>query len=378
MKGLGRAKRVERQFQAVQRLADARRFDELVELAGMLEAEGKPTAWQFASVFEQIERVLAITPSPQSAWALLKVARLPRVNTFPSGQPSRERSLASMLGFAQARDTLVGVLERRDRWPETTELLACWVQEHVLRSGPLDSSAPVATFWEELRQRNDPLGALPLRLLPEEEACRRCLPHYGPLSAGWGAALGPIEVGPAEPTSGEAISRRGRLRVVQEHPAEDALTAAVRLWAVESNGCTEARIFDVTPPIATACLSSDDLLALDLQSLAGAASADVQLRRVSLAEAVALLFSAAANGGAYGGKAYAAYGRIGAWQSIAALAGRPSQLSLAQRAEAANACDWHSFFANCEWFCGVAWDVGLVCIRPGGGTIAVVAATDTD
>jgi hypothetical protein len=369
--GLGSAKSVGRQFQAVQRLADAGRLDELVELAGTLEAEGTPAAWQFRSVFDHIERLLALTPTPKSARALLKTARLARVNTLPC-PPSRERYLASMLGFAQTAESLLEVLDERQAQPEATELLACWVQEHVVRRGPLDAPAPVATFWEELRQANHPLGAMPLRLLPEEEACRRCLPHYGPQGGSWQSAPGATELASEDGAGGSG------LRVVAERRAEDAMTAAVRLWTVESNGRSEARVFDVTPPVAAACLSTGDLLALGLQSLAGAGSADVCLRRVVLAEAVAHLFSAAANGGAYGGKAYGAYGRIAAWQSIAALAGQEADLSLAQLAEAANACAWHSFFANSPWFYGVAWDLGLACIRPGGGTVAVLAATDTD
>ena len=47
-------------------------------------------------------------------------------------------------------------------------------------------------------------------------------------------------------------------------------------------------------------------------------------------------------------------------------------------ARAAEACTWFSFHAVGDWFYDVAWDFGLIAVRPGGNTLAVLAATDTD
>jgi hypothetical protein len=49
--------------------------------------------------------------------------------------------------------------------------------------------------------------------------------------------------------------------------------------------------------------------------------------------------------------------------------------SIADRAEQ---CQWLYFEASSEWFWQVAWDFGLVVIRPDRKSLAILAATDTD
>ncbi|MFD4009691.1 DUF6183 family protein [Streptomyces albidoflavus] len=63
-----------------------------------------------------------------------------------------------------------------------------------------------------------------------------------------------------------------------------------------------------------------------------------------------------------------AYGRLAAWQSLAALAGVADGAGSAEAEARAAECAWFGFDARTDWFEQVAWDIGL----------AVLAATDTD
>lgn len=83
-------------------------------------------------------------------------------------------------------------------------------------------------------------------------------------------------------------------------------------------------------------------------------------------------------GRAYNHGLYGAYGRLGAWQSMAGLSGSSTGAPAAEVERRAQACDWLSFNANTNWFDQVAWDFGLAAIWPGRRSLAVLAATDTD
>jgi hypothetical protein len=91
------------------------------------------------------------------------------------------------------------------------------------------------------------------------------------------------------------------------------------------------------------------------------------LRRAGLDDAVSMLFGAAANGGAYDSGLGGAYGRAATWRSLTALAGGSHV-----------GCAWWIFDAANDWFYRVVWDLGVVCLRPGGHVMAVLAATDSD
>jgi hypothetical protein len=47
-------------------------------------------------------------------------------------------------------------------------------------------------------------------------------------------------------------------------------------------------------------------------------------------------------------------------------------------AAAASAARYLIFSARSRWYRPVAWDIGIAALRPGGRTLAVLTATDTD
>jgi hypothetical protein len=56
----------------------------------------------------------------------------------------------------------------------------------------------------------------------------------------------------------------------------------------------------------------------------------------------------------------------------------PTLPTMAEVQDAAELCGWFSFEAATRWFNNIAWDIGLVVIRPNRTSLAVLAATDTD
>ena len=155
------------------------------------------------------------------------------------------------------------------------------------------------------------------------------------------------------------------------------IRAAVRHWE-ESNGCVAARVFRTARPIVEEDLSVALLQSLRLECLQGAGARDIRASRIPPHQAVNILFSATAAGGVYGPSLLGAYGRLAAWRSLGGLVGATAGASIESIAGLAHRCLWASFDASSEWSYDVAWDHGLLAIRPDGLSFAVLAATDTD
>jgi hypothetical protein len=157
-----------------------------------------------------------------------------------------------------------------------------------------------------------------------------------------------------------------------------AMGRAVANWAEESNGRIEARVFHLAEPLDAESVPST-LLALGLACLHGTGKkTSLSVAACPPAQAWRVLFAAASTGGAYNSGSHGAYGRLAAWQSLAALAGCPEGASAAEVEAQVTACAWHGFDAGTKWFEQVAWDIGLAVLSPDGRRLAVLAATDTD
>lgn len=157
-----------------------------------------------------------------------------------------------------------------------------------------------------------------------------------------------------------------------------AAASCVRQWEEHSNGKIEAKLIQTTSPITTSDLSAKHLLNLQLECLAGATPKDVKVDIIKPERAFAILFLAASCGGAYTSGEDGAYGRLAAWKSLAAIVGVADNVSFDEVANAVKESGWCSFEATTEWFYNVAWDFGIVCVRPDKRHIAVLAATDED
>lgn len=340
----------------------AARVDHLVALAKAL--EGKAGAREEA-LSDQVEDQLALVPKGEAIDALLALATRPRTQ-------SRVRSLASRLGYAQRADDFLATLEKAGDGPQHVELLACWMHEVVLRGTSLAEDARAKRFQERLVREGHPLASMPLETLGVEREVHTYLPLYG--DRGIGAAIEALESGSFSartvppPADGAAI----RVTRAADAAVEKQLSAAVAPWTEGGKGRVEAKVFTVEPAVSSA--GSWLLRALALESTTGVARLDVSSSPPE--EVFGALFAAASNGGASSDGLGGAYGRRAAWTSLSALTGASGDF--ATIANAAARCAFLSFRAAGPWFYDVAWDLGLLCVREGGKTIAVLAATDDE
>jgi uncharacterized protein (TIGR02996 family) len=319
-----------------------------------------------------LERVCqALSPVPDARKAASVTRRLGR-----PPKPDKVPELASRLVSEHGPDVLLALLERYQQDGRFLELLACLAQEMVLRGAILDGVPAAERLAEVLRERGHPLARLPLALSAVEGDLRPWLPRYGGRGQAWSTPFG------LSRQDREALPPGPPPAAVAFMEATDAATpgriaAAVRDWQEGSNGQSEARVFRAGRPIAEQALSVGLLRSLGLACLEGAAEQDVWPVRAGPRDAFATLFSAASTGGAYSRGLKGAYGRLAAWESLAGLAGAPDD-DVEAVADLAGRCLWVCFAAASGWYEQVAWDVGLLAVRPDGMSLAVLAATDTD
>jgi Family of unknown function (DUF6183) len=311
--------------------------------------------WAARSIVDRTLRGLTLTPRLDFALAACELARSADV-----------REVASLAASGQSVDVCAELVASGEEADE--EFLACLVQELVLRVEHLERE-PFAAFWRRVGRRGHALGWLPLRLCGPEASIS--LPSYTldgmvytmPDSyADHAASAGTAEVGPVE---GETTSGSDGERI----------RSAVATWLDESNGRAEARVFALRSD-APAVPVSAALAAARLDSLGG--TTPNGLASIASRDAFHVLFSAASTGGAYDHGARGAYGRLGAWRTVSALAGARPDERLESVAERAEDSQWFVFESDSGWFYGVAWDIGLAAVSPDGRRLAVLAATDTD
>jgi len=162
----------------------------------------------------------------------------------------------------------------------------------------------------------------------------------------------------------ELITTAGTVPSATRETTPEDMTAAVTTWLTKSNGRAEAAVFTLGSPLAAADVGIRTVESLGLDCVAGDG---IALRTATLADVAAMLFNAASVGGTYDRGLGRADGRVAARRSVKALAGG-----------AVDGCAWWTFDAANDWFERIAWDLGVLCLRPGGRGIAVLAATDED
>ncbi len=252
---------------------------------------------------------------------------------------------------------------------EHFEGLSCLVQELVLRGHKPSAFSGAAEHAELMRERDHPLAWLPLARLPVEAA----------LPVPWlnGVGLSGPERTPVPICSLEGVDAPAVIDS-QSPPPESPLFAAVHVWATESNGLLEGRVFRLDRVLVTEVVGQLWFTRLPADSLVAAlVSANWAITRASVGVALASLFGAAQSGGAYGQRQWGAYSRLYSWQSIGALCGCDADADVPTIAAVAQQCEWFEF-GGTEWFYQITPDLGLICVRPDRLTVALLAATDTD
>ncbi|MEV6028599.1 DUF6183 family protein [Streptomyces sp. NPDC052036] len=318
--------------------------------------------WQYRGVFDHLLRLLATTAGPENVAQALRL-----VSSAEVAPRKLDRYMASLLASSHDAKDLAAAFTSR----ASEELRACLVTELVLRGVVVEEAPGIAGWATSPHWRHHPLGWLPLTL-SDVEACAD-LPSYSTRGSSHAMPYGPSE------SREQAVIAEADVPSAEEATTEAATTAmAVANWAEESNGRIEARVFDLAEPLDTQSLPKT-LLTLGLECLYGVgrrAPLSVDVRPP--AQAWRVLFAAASTGGAYNSGSYGAYGRLAAWQTLAALAGSPEGATAGEVEARVRECTWCGFGADTKWFEQVAWDIGLAALAPDRRRLAVLAATDTD
>lgn len=372
------------QFAQMREWASAGQVEHLLAIAATLtdqERSASIDVWVQQSIFDGTVRALAGTPGLSQAEAALAVVMMPEPSVWP---PRRWRSverwhayIAECLAQCQPPDVLLMLFKSHGHESRYQELLACLVQEMALRGYAVIGAA--ADFWQEsLVNAQHPLGWLPPVLLAQEKMFPKYLPQRGRgmNSVSW--AIPGLEDDAVDPLLAPNDMKVSWQEAKVSPEEKAALEAAVFDWTQNSNGKIESYLFASETAVPAEAITPATVLALPLDCLIGTDSADLRLVPYPASRALALLFCAASGGGAYTIGYDGAYGRLAAWRSAAALVGANKDADIHQVASLIRACFWFSCRSKSGWFYDIAWDVGLLTLRPDGRTLAVLAATDTD
>ncbi len=340
--GLDTARDVKGHWQTIDRWVAQGDYDSLEELAAVLPpivSEAAPQCWQPGSVLDHLRQRLALTPGRRNIALLL-------TQLVSKRMPDRQlRETAARLADAQESEAIVAALEEYEARGGLAELLYVLTHEAVLRRKIGETTPVTIRLADRMRQEGHPLARLPLRLSGLEVDAPAFLPRYVPhgssnasagTSGGWGEGRA------------EGVVRPGPLpafREVTTPEMADRAAVSVRTWVERSNGRSEVRLFEFEEPIPARWVGPSILRSLGLECLAEAGEEAVHLREISASQGFGYLFSAAATGGAYTWGEGGAYGRLSAWDSVAALTGcSGGDIGLAS-AHAVR-CSWFSFWTE--------------------------------
>jgi hypothetical protein len=356
----------------------------LMEIAVALTDASCPASIQMGvrqSIVGSILRNLSLTSGAANAEMTLSVLLLedrlwPPLRLGPPYKQRHPRAyLASILAFGQPQDALQSLFAGYGEDTRHRELLACLTQEMVLRGVMVEGTVAAAFFEQEVRIRQHPLGWLPLTLLHQEQKVVHYLPHYGPRGSSCSIPNWEEDVD-SDVLEGDYAIHWTPCSV----PASELerLKSATLNWQAASNGKIEAGVFYSDSILPATMLQSHAVQSLPMNCFLDAAPEKISVRAVSFDEVFSKLFAAASTGGAYNSGLYGAYGRLAAWHSASGFVGAEAGTPTEAVALATEHCAWLSFEAQSEWFYQVAWDLGLMALRPDGYTVAALTATDTD
>ncbi len=372
--GLRGATKLDEPIARIKQWVEAGATKELVACWDAVEAaceEKNGARMPYEAACDEIEEQLALAKGDGALEAVLELLDRDRVKAAQRPRPreQRTRAAASRLAATRTREDFLRALAKHGG--KHREIFACWMHEVVLRGGSLRGEATAEAFARELEKASHPLAGIPLVLLAAEREAPTYMPMYG--EGAIDRAVARLQGGPTSARTIPPPGEGGAPKATRS--ADDArLPEAFLPWTRDSNGSVEAAVFTIAPAVDPTSIGRWLLRALDIESSRGD---KLVVRRVQADFVWGALFGSAANGGAYSTGLGGAYGRRAAWTTLAGLAGAPGGASIEKVDELAEACTFLSYDGT-EWFRGVAWDVGLVALRPDGKSVAAVAATDAD
>ncbi|MFY1825380.1 DUF6183 family protein [Myxococcus fulvus] len=360
------------------RLGDERAYPVLVALAAELEARQASTPAEarerLHALSDHLEEVLAKGQDVDSALALLEVARQPRDARYQGrlSAARREQELAALLATHRPATSFVELFSHRQGPEDLLELFACGVHEFVLRGADLSSAPGVQALQAELTRRGHPLAALPLQRRRWESSFGRLL-GFEDFEAMRGSLREALDSKSREDEEDEYTTPDIRL-VTQDEPVPPALAAVLDVGGGEApHEAIEQRVLKLRPALPKAPSDTMTSLLIDLGLPLMKDAAFVVCERDTLSHVADFFFSRVASRGR--GWLGAAYGRLALWRTLEALGGIEVSWATDAPEKRWNACTWYQFKGS--WQDERPGILGVVCLRPGGTSLALVAVRDT-
>ncbi|AGC48338.1 hypothetical protein MYSTI_07066 [Myxococcus stipitatus DSM 14675] len=350
----------------------------LVALAAGLEARHSATPserrWRLHAVSDHLEEVLAQGRDFESALALLEVARQPRDARFQGlhSASRRAQDLASLLATFRPASTFIELLAHRRGPDDLTELFACGIHEYVLRGSSLASHPHVRDFWAQVVQRGHPLADLPLTRLAWESSLGLDL-GVEDLSA----SISSLSSRMASDDDDDAPTLPNIQVAVRDEPVPPHFAAVIETRGDDGPPSQyEQRVLKLRPSLPKAPADSIQSVLVDL-GLDLLEDADfVTCHRAVLEDVVSSLFGLAVFGArGWQGALGAAHGRLALWRTLAGLSGFEGPLDPKALSARLESCGWYRFEAS-ERVRNASRRLGLVCLRPGGTSMALLAVRD--
>lgn len=349
----------------IDRFVKAQDHEQLVALGDLLVSE-PDDPFHLAKL--QARNGLALMRSVEAIDAFL--ARSDREVSSRPGMPRdrRAREHAALLGHAQDAMQLDRALRDHGEDPALCDLLACWVQECLLRGGDVGALPSARALWSRLDARDYPLAWLPLEL-SEIERGMLVLPQRVDWLGNW------FSFGRSMYPAPDTQERAAPLSATPQIPVDAATQARISCFIGDPllypNASFEVASFYIgmERPVSV-------IKALQLECL-GEAS-EVRFTELHPRDALSLLFGMATQGGAYGRGYSGAWGRLHAWHCGAALAGLDGEPAYQDAVSAVEQARWAFFDSDSAWWNHVCIDFGIACKASGSSVLRVLAATDTD
>ncbi|NTX03333.1 DUF6183 family protein [Myxococcus sp. CA040A] len=358
----------------LERLGEESACPTLVALAAELEARQASTLvdarWRLHALSDHLEEVLAKGQDVDSALALLEVARQPRAARFQGRHSAarREQDLAALLATHRSASSFVELMSHRLGPEDLLELFACGVQEYVMRGADLSSAPGVQELQAELTRRGHPLAALPPRRNRWESTLGRLLGADDVASAA--DSLAELRAAKSREDEDDEYTTPNVRLVTHDEPVPPGFAAVVEGRGEEGPPTeVDQRVLRLRPalPKAPADTVTSLLVDLDLPLLKDATA--VVCERARLADVAEALYALAVSGArGWRGALGAAYGRLALWRTLEGLGGLPASWAGDALEKRWGACTWYQF--------NVSGGVGVVCLRPGGTSLALLAVRD--
>ncbi|UBV44102.1 DUF6183 family protein (plasmid) [Deinococcus taeanensis] len=286
-----------------------------------------------------------------------------------------QRRAAEMLALGQPRARVRGWLEASLPDPRAIRMIGYLAHTLVIQGWRADDTELSLRLQQALEAARHPLAALPLSLTDLE--LNLPLPQYGYVLGKFGGESRPGVTTPVVTPDMALPSRDEAWPAFQRADDEvvvEALGAPFHLWQQESNASLETRAFRLDAPLSR--LDASLVGRLPVASVASPATTRVATS--SGREVFVELFAAGLSGGAYGGAVYAATARWLAWRAMGGLTGVSINEGREAVLAAVNDSRFYWYYDPESRFYEEVFDFAAACLRPGGRTLVLLAASDTD